>query len=168
MVGWEPHPSSCTPLNGPEGGVDVGAEHSGCLQPLGRNQARCPLPHTLTRKVYQPKNHCRQPKNLGPMMTWDKMSGWHLWKLAHTQLSEEKLCWAVSEEPALLLGVSRDGKLRKTRQGDGALTWKRRCGFSELPALLTPFGDVGWITQPQNYWQVQQKKKKIEAQSRME
>lgn len=148
MVGWEPHPSSCPPLNGPEGGADAGAEHPGCLQPLGRNQERCSLPHTLPRKVYQPKNHCREPKNLGPMMTWDKTSGWHPWKLTRIWLSKEKFCWVVSEEPVLLLGVRSDGKLRKTQQGDGAFTWKRRCGFSELPALLTPFGDVGWITQP--------------------
>lgn len=97
------------------------------------------------------------------MMTWDKTSGWHLWKLTQTQLGKEKLYWVVSEEPTLLLGVSSDGKLRKTQRGDGALTWKRQCGFSELPALLTPFGDVGWITQPQNYWQVQQEKLKPAA-----
>lgn len=148
MVGWEHHPSSCTPWNGPEAGVDAGAEHSGCLKPLERNQARCPLSHTLPKKVYQFKKHCREPKYLGPMMTRDKRSGWHLWKFAHTQLSKEKLCWVVSEEPVLLLGVSSGGKLRRIQQGDGAFTWKRRCGFSELPALLTPFGDVGWITQP--------------------
>lgn len=56
-------------------------------------------------------------KNIaGSQKIWDTTSGWHLWRQSHTAQQGEHLLGGFRS-------ASRDGKLRKTQQGDGAFTW---------------------------------------------